>query len=81
MGKLCGQSYGFFRDARCETGESPRGKSRMPPTLYKKAARTGWEAVRAVEYIAPKGTLSKGIVQGMTKRWVSVVTLLDTRTT
>ena len=32
------------------------------PTLHKKTARMGCEAVRAVEYIAPKGTLSKGIV-------------------
>jgi len=40
-----------------------RGENRgCCPTVYKKPARTGWEAVRAVEYIAPKGTLSKGIV-------------------
>lgn len=38
-----------------------RGENRgCCPTVYKKAARTGCEAVRAVEYIAPKGTLSKG---------------------
>ena len=39
-----------------------RGENRgCSPIVYKKTARMGWEAVRAVEYIASKGTLSKGI--------------------
>ena len=32
----------------------------MLPNRVQKTARTGCEAVRAVEYLAPKGTLSKG---------------------
>lgn len=72
------------RDVRAEA-EERSGKAGGTCAGVQKNRSHMRGTVRAVGYGAHSAgegrKLSKGIVQGMTKRWVSVVTLLDTRTT
>ena len=60
MDTLCGQSYGFFRDGRCEMGESPRGKSRMLPNLVQKNRSHGHGSCASGGVFSPEGHIEQG---------------------